>query len=201
MHFAWETVTVRGQDAEGEWAEFSHLSAQHRSTWQSMLRYTSQSRALISFSSTVDRQVTIVKEYPGVSSQQLYDAWTVPAFLDPWFSNPDIPDPKGEPVVIDVRPGGVWRHRVMLDYTTEYNTGGVYKHVEPPSRLVFVWGADGGTPSLEEDITIEVTFENVDNTGRMTLSMRLPETWSAEAVNLNRLGWEMALQRFKPAPA
>ena len=74
-----------------------------------------------------------MREYE-VPRELLYKAWTEPAYLW-WFFNPDI-TPPDEPVIIGVRPGGVWRQRVMLDYETDYNTGGVYKEVDAPARPV-----------------------------------------------------------------
>ncbi|KZV99050.1 Bet v1-like protein [Exidia glandulosa HHB12029] len=150
--------------------------------------------------SDVDRQIIIVRDYT-VPREQLYKAWTEPAYLW-WFFNPDI-TPKDEPVIIDVRPGGVWRQRVMLDYDpkNDYLTGGVYKTVEPSSRLVFTWGAEGGTPKLEENIEAEVKFEDSESGSRMTFSVRLPDDWNVDVVKGTRLGWEMALDRFRPAAA
>lgn len=38
---------------------------------------------------------------------------------------------------------------MVIDADTSYVTGGVYRVIDPPERLVFTWGAVGGWPELD----------------------------------------------------
>ena len=74
-------------------------------------------------------------------------AWTDPDQLE-WYYNPAQPIPD-EPIELDLRVGGVWRQRMVIDEDTAYYTGGVYREIVPGRSLVFAWGATGGWPALD----------------------------------------------------
>ena len=66
------------------------------------------------------REFTIRRHF-GASRRALYRAWTEPAHLT-WFFNPDQRRPD-EPIEVDLRVGGAWRLRMVLDEQTDYLTG------------------------------------------------------------------------------
>ncbi|EJD36531.1 Bet v1-like protein [Auricularia subglabra TFB-10046 SS5] len=149
-------------------------------------------------SSENTKQIHIVKELP-VARERAFAAWTGPAHLR-WFSNPNTPG--DEPISVDARPGGFWRQRMLIDDKTDYVTGGVFKEVVAPKRLVFVWGAENGWPNLKDNLVAEVTFEELNskpNATRMTFNMTLPDDWGDKDVNQCRCGWSETLARFVPA--
>jgi hypothetical protein len=56
-----------------------------------------------------------------------------------------------EPIELDLRVGGVWRQHMMIDESTAYVTGGIYREIVPDEKLVFAWGATDGWPRLDPD--------------------------------------------------
>src|SRR6266496_3605551 len=70
--------------------------------------------------------------------ERVFQAWTDPWHLQ-WFYS-DLVDPR-EPIEVDLRVGGVWRQKMIVDENTEYFTGGIYHEIVPPERVVFTWGA------------------------------------------------------------
>ena len=50
---------------------------------------------------------------------EVFRAWTDPAHLG-WFFNPEQPIPD-DPIEVDLRIGGVWRQRMVLDEQTAYD--------------------------------------------------------------------------------
>ena len=126
------------------------------------------------------REFTIRRHF-AASRRALYRAWTEPAHLT-WFFNPDEPRPD-EPIEVDLRVGGAWRLRMVIDEHTDYLTGGVYREIVPHRRLVFAWGAVGGWPDLAEGIddvpVVTVDFDDAEGDGRdggalMTVTVTLP---------------------------
>ncbi len=64
--------------------------------------------------------------------------------------HPAAPIPP-EPIDLDLRVGGVWRQKMVVDDDTEYVAGGIYLEIVPGERLVFIWGASDGWPKIEAD--------------------------------------------------
>lgn len=93
-----------------------------------------------------DRGFTITRLL-GARREAVWRAWTDPAHLG-WFFNPDH-EPGVDAVSVDLRVGGAWRQRMVVGADTSYVTGGVYREIDPPERLVFTWGAVGGWPELD----------------------------------------------------
>jgi uncharacterized protein YndB with AHSA1/START domain len=130
----------------------------------------------------------------------VFRAWTEPAHLD-WFYNPEQPAPD-EPIELDLRVGGVWRQRMVIDDDTAYDTGGVYREIVPGERLVFSWGAEGGWPALDRDRLddsplVTLTFAQDGHRTELTLVVEFPESmtphpWFSYAEN----GWRDTVDRL-----
>jgi uncharacterized protein YndB with AHSA1/START domain len=119
----------------------------------------------------------------------VFQAWTDPDHLE-WFYNDEQPAPT-VPIELDLRVGGVWRQCMVVDESTAYFTGGVYREIVPDEKLVFSWGAAGGWPELDPDRLDEsplvtVTLTQLGGRTEMTLQVELPETFAADA---ERRGW------------
>ena len=115
----------------------------------------------------------------------VFRAWTDPDHLD-WYYNPEQPIPD-EPIELDLRVGGEWRQRMVIDEDTNYMTGGVYREIVPDERLVFAWGATDGWPqldpsSLDDSPQVTVTFEQADGRTVLTVHVELPATLPADGV-------------------
>ena len=133
----------------------------------------------------------------------VFQAWTDPRHLH-WFFNEQTP--AGEPIEVDLRVGGAWRQRMLIDERTDYVTGGVYREIVPGERLVFTWGAVGGWPDLEgsqaDDAPVAtVQLNDVGGRTEMVFTVVLPEHLDAERVREwlatgMREGWSGTLDRL-----
>jgi uncharacterized protein YndB with AHSA1/START domain len=131
------------------------------------------------------------------SPERVFRAWTEPDLLG-WFFNPSQPTPE-EPVEVDLRVGGTWRQRMIVDDDTAYATGGVYREVDPPRRLAFAFGAVDGWPALDPadlDASPQVAIDLVpDGDGtQMTLTTTFPEGY--EPHPYMRQGWIDTVDRL-----
>jgi uncharacterized protein YndB with AHSA1/START domain len=118
----------------------------------------------------------------------VFQAWTDPAHLQ-WFFNPERPTPT-DPIVVDLRVGGAWRQKMVINDETEYFTGGVYREIVPVEKLVFTWGATDGWPEiqldhLEDSPLVTVTLNELGEQGEKTemiVHLALPDHLSEEGV-------------------
>ncbi len=119
------------------------------------------------------------------SPAEVFRAWTDPDHLQ-WFYNDDQPIPS-EPIELDLRVGGAWRQQMVIDESTAYVTGGVYREIVPNQKLVFAWGATDGWPKLDSDQLDEsplvtVTFSQVSTRTELTVHVELPASLPQERV-------------------
>jgi uncharacterized protein YndB with AHSA1/START domain len=118
------------------------------------------------------------------SPPDVFQAWTDPEHLD-WFYNDQQPIPT-EPIELDLRVGGVWRQRMVIDEDTAYFTGGVYREIVPDEKLVFAWGATDGWPELDvdrldESPQVTVAFDRDGERTALTVHVEVPAGRSATA--------------------
>ena len=102
---------------------------------------------------------------------QVFRAWTDPDHLG-WYYNDHQPIPN-EPIEVDLRVGGVWRQRMVIDESTNFVTGGIYREIVEDERLVFTWGATDGWPKidperLDDGPLVTVTLRQVSGKTEMT---------------------------------
>lgn len=133
----------------------------------------------------------------------VFRAWTEPAHLD-WFLNPAFP--AREPIEVDLRVGGAWKLKMVIDEDTEYFTGGIYREIVPVEKLVFAWGAPDGWPKLdherlEDAPLVTVLLNEVGYRTEMILHVVLSDhlsedrvrEWLASGI---RGGWGQTLDRL-----
>lgn len=139
--------------------------------------------------------------------EDVFRAWTDPGQLD-WFYNDGQPVPDA-PIELDLRVGGAWRQLMVIDETTSYVTGGVYREIVPGRRLVFAWGAEDGWPdldpvSLDESPLVTLALEPVEQGTELTLHVefpgrlptgRFPVDWFGYAPD----GWRVTVDRLAAA--
>jgi uncharacterized protein YndB with AHSA1/START domain len=111
---------------------------------------------------------------------EVFRAWTDPTQLD-WFYNDTMPTPD-QPIELDLRVGGAWRQRMVVDEDTSYTTGGIYREIVPGERLVFTWGAVGGWPEidperLDESPLVTVTLTESHGGTELVVHVELPESF------------------------
>jgi len=110
---------------------------------------------------TQARGFTIVRRYDA-PRELVFRSWTDPALLQ-WFAG--IPADPAHPTTVDLRPGGDWRIHLVEDEGRgrAYVTGGRYREIAEPERLVFSFGAVGGWP--------ELTAETLDDLPVVTIEL------------------------------
>jgi uncharacterized protein YndB with AHSA1/START domain len=138
------------------------------------------------------------------SPAEVFRAWTDPDHLH-WFYNDNNPVPS-EPIELDLRVGGAWRQHMVIDESTAYVTGGVYREIVRNEKLVFAWGATDGWPKLDPDQLddsplVTVTFSQVRGRTELTVHVELPASFSEDQVQewLSmgiRQGWRDTVDRL-----
>lgn len=120
------------------------------------------------------RGFTITRTYP-VAPEVVFAAWTDPEQLG-WFFNPG--QPVDQAPEVDLRVGGAWRQRMIERPGKSYVTGGIYREIDPPRRLVFNFGAIGGWPDLssglEQAPLVTLVFNPVPEGTEMICTMEVP---------------------------
>ena len=122
---------------------------------------------------------TVTVKIEGRVQGVFFRAWTEPDRLD-WYYNPAQPIPE-EPIELDLRVGGVWRQRMIVDEDTAYDTGGIYREIVPGEKLVFTWGATDGWPRLDSDDLdasplVTVMLSETEGGTELMLHVEVPES-------------------------
>ena len=94
----------------------------------------------------------------------IWHAWTDPDEAAAWWHPEGVVTPR-DSVELDVRPGGSYRYTMIDPKGGKYPTGGVYREVVEPERLVFTW-ADPGDPQDGAPV-VTVTLEDLGERTRM----------------------------------
>lgn len=99
-----------------------------------------------------ERGFTIIRRFEA-PRDVVFQAWTDPAHLQ-WFAG--VPASPEHPTTVDLRVGGSWRIYLVETHDDSsldkaYMTGGVYREIVPPEKLVFTFGAVDGWPRLDPD--------------------------------------------------
>ena len=138
---------------------------------------------------------------PGTSQTQMIERElridANPETVFEFFTNPDkMVRWKGRAATLDPRPGGVYR----IEMNAETIVAGEYVEVDPPHRLVFTWGWEGGYASTPPgSSTVEITLTpDGDGTLVRLVHSGLP---NAESVAAHADGWDMYLGRLSIAAA
>lgn len=123
----------------------------------------------------------------------VFRAWTTPEHLARWFGPRECATPL-DTISLDVRPGGSWRARMVHEDGTEYPTGGVYREVVEPERLVFTWGVAEGSAEVPEESVVTVTFADLGAKTEMTFHQSGFGS-DQERGNVQE-GWAECLEKF-----
>ncbi|WP_336212348.1 SRPBCC family protein [Nonomuraea sp. LPB2021202275-12-8] len=111
---------------------------------------------------TAEYEITRVFDAP---SQRIFHAWTEPEHFSRWFGPRTLAAPVDR-IVMDVRPGGVWKATLCGDEGFEVTLDGSYREVAGPERLVFTTG-DPDHPG--DGPASVVTVELAEHGGRTTM--------------------------------
>jgi uncharacterized protein YndB with AHSA1/START domain len=154
---------------------------------------------------TTERSFTIVRQFDA-PRDLVFRAWTDPEHLDRWFAGSA---PNELPTTVDLRVGGAWRFHMIENAEKSYVTGGIYREIVAPERLVFTFGAVDGWPpitpgNLEDNPIVTITFDDLNGGTEMALhvgfadhlDMQRIQEWFATGM-LD--GWTQTLERLDDA--
>lgn len=152
-----------------------------------------------------ERGFTLVRHL-NAPRDRVFAAWTDPDQLDQWYAGPG--PTQNIPTTVDLRVGGAWRLHMVENESRAYMTGGIYREIVPPERLVFSWGAIDGWPKIEPDRLDDVpiftlTFNELDGGTEMISEVRLADHVSKAAVQEwlatgMAEGWTHTIDRIIP---
>jgi uncharacterized protein YndB with AHSA1/START domain len=130
----------------------------------------------------VEREIHI-----DASPDTVFEFFTDPVKMVRW---------KGESATLDPRPGGIYR----VEMNEQAIAVGEYVELDPPNRIVFTWGWEGGYASTPPgSSTVEVTLTpDGDGTLVRLVHSRLSTPESAEA---HGHGWDQYMPRLAIAAA
>jgi uncharacterized protein YndB with AHSA1/START domain len=151
-----------------------------------------------------ERGFTIVRRLEA-PRELVFRAWTEPEHLV-WFENPG--HPPHHPTTVDLRVGGAWRLHMVENPDKHYMTGGVYREIVPPEKLVFSWGASDGWPEIDADRPddgpiVTITLNEVDGATEMVFHVGFADHVTEERIRAwfntgMRHGWNDTVDRLAP---
>ncbi|WP_236646401.1 SRPBCC family protein [Gemmatirosa kalamazoonensis] len=126
--------------------------------------------------------------------QRVFDAWTQPAQLKAWHAPGPLTVSLAE---IDLRPGGAYRIHMRAPDGTEHRVTGVYREVDPPSRVVYTWGWEGDHVVKDSVVTVEF-HDRGDTTGDATEVVLTHAGIFDDTERANHAkGWTAILDKFE----
>jgi uncharacterized protein YndB with AHSA1/START domain len=145
---------------------------------------------------------TIVKRFDA-PRELVFQAWTDPKHLDIWYAGSAAPE---RPTTVDLRVGGVWEFHMIENADKSYTTGGLYREIVAPERLVFTMGAVGGWPPLDLDDhadnpLVTIDFHEVAGGTEMVFHCGFADHLTSERVQKwldtgMEAGWTMTVNRL-----
>lgn len=133
----------------------------------------------------------ILKRTIAASRVRVFEAWTDPEVLKQWFLASDAyVSPFAD---VDLRIGG--KYRMVMKHVakgTEHVATGIYKEIQPPSRLVFTWSWEGEQLNGETIVTIELR-----DLGASTEVMLKHEYFRTKEIrDQHEMGWIGCLEKL-----
>lgn len=123
---------------------------------------------------------------------KLWQAWTDPAIAKLWFGSD--PNGKGLEAKMDVRVNGSFSVTFANSDGSEFTCQGIYKEIEPYTRLVFTWGW-ANQPEVDELITLEFS---PDGDGTL-MSFEQSNIDPSTTLHNYEEGWRSTFQKLEKA--
>jgi uncharacterized protein YndB with AHSA1/START domain len=140
-----------------------------------------------------DKVLVLRRTFPGVSAADVYDAWTRPELVARWYGPEGFANEIHE---MELSEGGNYRLTMQAPDGSRYPLRGVFRTLQPPTRLVFTWMWE--TPPENADprqtlVSIDISQEGPDV--RLTLTHEgFPDESS---VANHEMGWTGALGKLE----
>jgi uncharacterized protein YndB with AHSA1/START domain len=133
--------------------------------------------AATAVAATSDREIVLTRVFDA-PREVVWKAWTEPQHIVKWWGPNGFTDTIE---IMDVRPGGMWKHVMHGPDGTNYANNSRYLEVVKPQRLVY--SLDGGkkdAPATNAEVT--VTFEEQGGKTTLILRMLFPSAEARETV-------------------
>jgi uncharacterized protein YndB with AHSA1/START domain len=128
------------------------------------------------------RALKLVRRFPA-KPERVFRAFADPKRLVKWWGPKGVTIPVCE---MDVRPGGRWLTTMRAPDGSDMIVSGVYREIDPPTRLVFTWAwHQDGKRGHETVVTIALKPHGAGT--ELTLTQAAFE--SAQSLNAHRQGW------------
>jgi uncharacterized protein YndB with AHSA1/START domain len=146
-----------------------------------------------------DRHFTIARTFDA-PRDLVFTSWTDPDHLQWWLGPYRSPEPDPE-LIMDVRPGGRFQVRVIMDEQgNSHLSGGIYHEIVRPEKLVFSWGFPADEPDSSPLVTVRLNDLGGNRT-EMIFHLHLPpalpgstaEQWISVGI---RPGWIQTIDRL-----
>lgn len=128
-------------------------------------------------SSTADREIIITRTFDA-PRELVWNAWTDPKQVVKWWG------PTGFSTtieVMDVKPGGVWKHVMHGPDGTNYPNKSIFTEVVKPERIVYTHaGGKEGGPGVQ--FTATWRFEELGNKTQVTIHQVFPSAEVREKI-------------------
>lgn len=122
----------------------------------------------------------------------VFSMWTDPEHFRHWMGPGKYECRHAE---MDVRVGGAYRGMIYADDDGESWFGGVYREIEPHTRLVFTFKWDKG-PSGELETLVTITFRE-DANGRTSMTFHQTPFLNVERRDSHVGGWNSAFNNLQ----
>jgi predicted enzyme related to lactoylglutathione lyase/uncharacterized protein YndB with AHSA1/START domain len=126
--------------------------------------------------------------------ERVFAAWTTPSEIMKWFGPDTCHALSAE---IDLRVGGEYKFKVKSEMMGETDLAGVYREVNPPSRLVYTWNWKSG-PMAEMGETV-VTVDFAERNGGTEVQITHTGFVSSEGASQHSYGWNGCLDKLEKA--
>jgi uncharacterized protein YndB with AHSA1/START domain len=137
----------------------------------------------------------IVRRVIAARPERVFRNWTDPELLQRWWGPGGFTCPQA---VVDLRPGGSYRLVMQPHDGPTMSVTGIYREVDPPSRLVYTWRWDSGPAASDHESLVTVNFDDLGD-GRTEVTVthdRFPPDHDRAPY---RGGWEEGVEKLERA--
>ena len=139
-----------------------------------------------------DATIAEVRRHLAAPPERVFGAFADALLVSQWLS----PAPEIELTVLrfDFRVGGAYRFAYAVPGGPVMHVNGVFRHIAPPSRLVFSWIIE--PPDEHAGIESEVTATITPHDGGAELFIRHEKLGRVDAIERHAQGWQGAFDRL-----
>jgi uncharacterized protein YndB with AHSA1/START domain len=124
--------------------------------------------------------------------EEVFQAWTDPAHLRQWWGPGEFTCPAAD---MDLRVGGGYRLVMQAGAGDPFVLGGVFREVEPPTRLVYTWRWETGPAADGSESLVTVEFHDRGPQTELVLThSEFPESHGPAPY---AMGWEGGLVKLE----